>query len=269
MLRAVRGLEAWAIMLGSISFAAWLMLASGNGGIVPPVFCSTGPPWSIPFSDYFELAIAFNSPATLAIDVGLMIAAMMSPLMATPLRHVRDRSFSRRRNREMLFFVAGYATVWITAGVALEGFAFAAKWAASAPLVCLGLAAATAFLWQISPAKQWFLNRCHRRPHLAAFGLAADRDALSFGIANGAACVGACWALMLLPFLTTHGHYLTMAIIALFVFAERLEQPAPLGWRWRGPARALRIAIAQALIRLQQLQQGRRGSRLKNLTALP
>jgi len=38
--------------------------------------------------------------------------------------------------------------------------------------------------------------------------------------------------------------------LSLFVFAERLESPAPLRWSWRGPGKALRIVAAQARIRL-------------------
>jgi predicted metal-binding membrane protein len=104
--------------------------------------------------------------------------------------------------------------------------------------------------WQISPAKQWCLNRCHRKPQLAAFGAAADRDAFGFGLSNGASCIGACWALMLLMLVVDHGHLLVMAGVTLFVLAERLENPAPLAWRWRGPDKALRIIMAQARMRL-------------------
>jgi hypothetical protein len=41
-----------------------------------------------------------------------------------------------------------------------------------------------------------------------------------------------------------------MIAVTLFVFAERLESPGPLAWRWRGPGKALRIATAQARMRL-------------------
>ena len=150
----------------------------------------------------------------------------------------------------MLLFVAGYMVAWMITGVGLQAMALAARWAAPEPLLCFGLAAAVAALWQVSPAKQWCLNRCHRQPHLAAFGAAANRDAFEFGLTNGASCVGACWALMLLPLLAGHGHFFAMIAVTLFIFAERLESPAPLAWRWRGPGKALRIVAAQARIQL-------------------
>jgi predicted metal-binding membrane protein len=100
--------------------------------------------------------------------------------------------------------------------------------------------------WQVSPAKQWCLNRCHRRPQLAAFGVAADRDAFNFGLTNGALCAGACWTLMLPMLLAAGGQLFAMIAVTLFVFAERLERPAPLAWRWRGTGKAWRIVLAQA-----------------------
>jgi len=249
MRRTARRLDAWLVVLASTSLVAWSVLALDGSELTLPAFCS-GTPWAVPLSVSFDLAFVFNSPAKLASGWALMAAAMMSPLVTAPLRHVRDRSFARRRGRATLLFIAGYMTVWMTAGMALQTMALAARWAAPAPLVCLGLAAATALLWQVSPAKQWCLNCCHRRPHLSAFGAAADRDAFDFGLTNGASCAGACWALMLVTLLVGHGQVLGMIAVTLFVFAERLEGPAPLRWRWRGPGKAVRIIMVQARMRL-------------------
>src|SRR5262249_51574739 len=127
----------------------------------------------------------------------------------------------------------------------LQTLALALRWAIPGPAFCLALAAAAATVWQVSPAKQWCLNRCHRQPPLAAFGAAADRDAFAFGLMNGTACVGACLALVLLPLFAGDGHLAVMFAAALFVFAERLEGPAPLAWRWRGLGKAWRIIAAR------------------------
>ena len=180
----------------------------------------------------------------------LMLAAMMPPLIVAPLRHARERSFAHRRARAMFLFVIGYGAVWMTAGIGLQVMALAAQLASSDTLTCLALSASAAALWQVSPAKQWCLNRCHRRPQLAAFGAAADRAAFDFGLSHGAACVGACWALMLLPLFAGQAHLLTMLAVVLFAFAERLENAAPLAWRCRGPGKALRIIAAQARMHL-------------------
>jgi predicted metal-binding membrane protein len=249
MWRAARRLEAWFVIAATIGLFGWSMLALDARGLTPPAFCASGMSWPVPWSS-FDVALALNSPAKLAADWALMVAAMMAPLLLAPLRHVRDRSFARRRARATLLFVAGYAAAWMMAGVALQAIALAALWAMPAPVIGLGLVAAAAMAWQVSPAKQWCLNRCHRRPQLAAFGAAADFDAATFGLTNGAACVGTCWALMLLMLLVGAGHFLAMIAVTLFVFAERLENPTPLGWRLRGAGKALRIVAAQARTRL-------------------
>ena len=150
----------------------------------------------------------------------------------------------------MSLFVIGYGAVWMIAGMGLQVVAPAVQLAVSDTPMCLALSAVAAMLWQISPAKQWCLNRCHRRPQLAASGAPADRAALEFGLSHGAACVGACWALMLLPLFVGQGHILAMLAVMVFAVAERLENAAPLAWRWRGPGKALRIAAAQARIHL-------------------
>lgn len=195
------------------------------------------------------LVDSFN-PMQLAWGWLLMLAAMTPPLIVAPLRHVRERSFAHRRARAMSLFVIGYGAVWMIAGVGLQLVALAAQLASSDALMWFALSAAAATLWQVSPAKQWCLNRCHRRPQLAAFGAAADRAAFDFGLTHGAACVGACWALMLLPLFARQGHVLTMLAVMGFTFAERLENAAPLAWRWRGPGKALRIIAAQTRLHL-------------------
>jgi predicted metal-binding membrane protein len=238
------------LLMGAISLAAWSVLVLYGSDLALPAFCSTETLRAMPLSASLDLALLLNSPGKLVTGSALMIAAMMSPLLIAPLRHVQQRSFAKRRARATLLFAGGYMAMWMAAGLGLQVAALAARWAEPAPLVCLGLASAVALLWQVSPAKQWCLNRCHRQPHLAAFGAAADRDALGYGLANGMACVGSCWALMLLPLFLVQAHLWAMVAVTLFIVAERLENPAPLGWRWRGPARALRIIAARARMHL-------------------
>jgi len=217
-----------AIVLGAIAAAAWGVLALSAGGVVLPAFCAPAALWGPPALS-LDLALTLNPPATLAAGWALMLAAMMPPLIAAPLRHIRARSPARQRARAMLSFAAGYAAAWMAAAAALQAAALAARLAAPGSLLPLAVAAAIALLWQVSPAKQSCLKR------LAAFGGASDRDALRFGLAHGGWCVGACWALMLLPPLVLRGHLPAMAAVALLLFAERLDRPAPLARRRRVP----------------------------------
>jgi predicted metal-binding membrane protein len=169
----------------------------------------------------------------------LMMMAMMSPLLLAPVRHVHNRSFSRRRGRAVVLFLSGYSAVWMVVGFALVIDLGASGWA----VVVAGL---VAVVWQVSPLKQRCLNRCHAHRELAAFGVAADVDAVRFGLQHGMWCAGSCWALMLLPMLLSSGHVAAMAVAGAWLFAERLERPATPRWSWRVPLKAVRIVLGQA-----------------------
>lgn len=181
------------------------------------------------------------TPASLLAASALMFAAMMAPLIGAPLRHVRDRSFARRRTRAVALFVASYGLPWIAGGAVLL---MVAKWiaAAASPLVP-ALAVAAIAIWQCSPAKQRALNRCHAHRELAAFGPRADLDVLRFGFTHALWCIASCAALMLLPMLFVEGHLLIMAAVTLWLAGERIEKPLPPRWRWRGPGKAVRLAL--------------------------
>jgi predicted metal-binding membrane protein len=183
------------------------------------------------------------SPGALTAASALMFVAMMLPLLGAPVRHVRDRSFARRRPRAVALFLGGYGALWTAAGVVLMLVAARIVAAASAPVTAGAILAIA--IWQCSPAKQRCLNRCHLHPGLAAFGRAADLDALRFGLKHGAWCIASCSGLMLLPLLVSRGHIAPMAGITLWLWSEKLEKPMPLAWRVRGPAKAVRVAIGR------------------------
>jgi len=241
--RAARGPNAWLVPFAAVMLSAWMMLAFDGSVFSLPAFCSATS-LGIPLSVSFDLALVSNAIPQLALGWVLMVVAMMLPLAIAPLWHVRERSFASRRTRSMLLFVSGFVAVWMVVGIIVEIAAWFLRRAEPVPLAGVGLAIMVALVWQVSPAKQWCLNRCHQRPQLEAFGFAADIDAFRFGARNGAVCVGACWALMLLMLLRGQGQLPVMVAITLFGLAESLEDPAPLTWRWRGGAKALRIIAA-------------------------
>jgi predicted metal-binding membrane protein len=234
-----------------ISAAAWMLMAVEPGGTAlhtnhpPAILGATRSLTSL------QLLLAHNPPTSLAVDWALMLAAMMAPLLTAPVRHVRDRSFARRRARAIVLFVAGYAAAWMAAGVILLAVALAVRLIAPESSGPVAVVTVIAMLWQISPAKQCCLNRCHAHAELTAFGSAADVAALSFGWTHGLWCVGSCWAVMLLSLLVSRGHVAAMGAAALWLFAERLDRPMPPRWRLRGPGKAARIAVAQTRMRLQ------------------
>lgn len=225
--------------------AAWVLVATGGGGWSLASFCSVQA-WTSPSLAAMETALALNPPADLTGAWLLMIVAMMAPLLPPTIGHVRSRSLPQRRPRAIALFLAGYLTIWMSAGLVLVGIALAIRLSFPAAYMAPALALLLALIWQVSPLKQRFLNACHALPNLAAFGWAADRDALLYGLTHGRQCFGNCWALMLLPLLFGEYHVAAMAIVTVFLSAERLERPALPSWRLRWPSKASRLFLAQA-----------------------
>jgi predicted metal-binding membrane protein len=198
----------------------------------------------------FQMLLAMNPLSSMAAGWALMLVAMMSPTLIAPIRHVDERSFKHRRARSVTLFVLGYAAIWMTAGSVLLAAKLVLSLLAPQSYLPAAVVGLIAFVWQCSPIKQRCLNRGHNHSELAAFGIAADRDTLRFGITHGAWCVGSCWALMLFPMLLSVGHFAAMAAVTFLMISERLEQPRPLSWRLRVRGKLMRIAVAQTRIRL-------------------
>jgi predicted metal-binding membrane protein len=230
-----------ALTLAGLSLAAWVMLLMGGANAIDALLCTSADRRGI--GSPLPLLV-FASPASLVAGWALMVLAMMPPLIALPLLHVRAQSLARRRRRAMLLFAAGYGSVWLAAGLLLQPLAWVLpSLAPGAPWAGITVAAMVALVWQMSPAKQACLNGCHRQPALAAFGLEADFDALGFGVGHALWCVAACGPLMLLAeSVQAIGLWLAMPAAALFILAERFEWPGPFVWRLRLPLRAARVA---------------------------
>ena len=234
-----------------ISAAAWVLLSVERDGTRLAAHCALPMLGAMSSSPSLDAVIAFNPNAWLTVGWALMLTAMMGPLLIAPVRHVHDRSFASRRARAIVLFLAGYAAIWIAAGVIFLTVALLVRLVAPESWIT-ALVVVAALVWQLSPAKQACLNRGHAHPELAAFGPAANVDALRFGITHGVWCIGSCWALMLLPFLISRGHVAAMAAVTLWIFGERLETPKPPNWELRSPSKAARIAAAQTRMWLQR-----------------
>ena len=235
-----------------ISAIAWMMLLVNPGSIMTLTHCPVTDSGTSLAS--FQMLLAMNPPSSITAGWALMLVAMMSATLIAPIGHIFERSFKRRRARSVILFVVGYAAIWMTAGSIFLAVKLALSLLAPQsylPAVVVGL---IAFVWQCSPIKQRCLNRGHNHRELAAFGTAADRDALRFGITHGLWCVGSCWALMLFPMLLAQGHLAAMAAVTFLMISERLEQPRPLSWTLRIRGKLMRIVIAQTWIRLHQLR---------------
>jgi len=231
-----------------VSATMWMMLLVNRGSIMTLAHCPVTDSGASLVS--FQMLLAMNPPSSLAAGWAVMLLAMMSPTLIAPISHVVERSFKSRRARSVILFVIGYAAIWMTAGIVILAVQLGLSLIAPQSYLPAAVVGLIAFVWQCSPIKQRCLNRGHNHRELAAFGMAADRDAFSFGITHGLWCVGSCWALMLFPMLLAQGHLAAMAAVTFLMISERLEQPEPLGWRLRLRGKLMRIAVAQTRIRL-------------------
>jgi len=223
--QAIRGLRSaafrWSVAPAAI---AWILLLSlprseqwGTLCVAPRAGLADG------FIAQTSVAIAAIEPTRMTAEWGLMIVAMMFPLLSPAISHISARSFKARRNRSVGIFIAGYLAPWL--GAAITGsmililmrsmFAFLSLESVAGVTGC-GLAA----LWQLSSAKKKAVNRCHGTKPLHAFGTAADLDALSFGLVHGSRCVASCFPLTVLPFIAGGGLGMMAALFAVLL-AER------------------------------------------------
>src|SRR5689334_4807937 len=74
--RAPRRPETWLVALAAASAAAWAALALDADALTLPALCAAGAAWAGSLADTLRLALAFNSPARLATEWALMVAAM-------------------------------------------------------------------------------------------------------------------------------------------------------------------------------------------------
>ncbi|RJF89819.1 DUF2182 domain-containing protein [Oleomonas cavernae] len=218
--------DVWLPLL-TVSLMGWAALLGTGGWRTGQGFCGAAAGY-FPAWDWQRLELLFllNPPAQTAQAWLLMLLAMMPPLLARPVAHLWGGRPAGRRLRAIVVFALAYLAVWMVSGMALVAAAIALQ-ALAGGSWWLGpvVAGAIALLWQVAPAKQACLDRCHWRPALASFGLAADRDCLRYGLAIGVWCVGACWALMLVPLVVTGAHVPLMAAVSLLLLVER-EAPA-------------------------------------------
>lgn len=170
----------------------------------------------------------------------LMTVAMMGPTALAGVRHVGRNSLCWRRRRAMAEFAAAYLLVWAAFG--FLAMAAAARVPQSGQVAALGIAAAIAAAWQLTPAKRRALRGCHRSVPLPPRGWRAEAAAARFGLRNGIACLGSCWCMMLVMAVAPAGQLPWTAGLTAIVTAEKLLA------RPGGVTRAAAVALALAAL---------------------
>ena len=187
-----------------------------------------------------------DSTTALVIGWALMLTAMMAPLLIPALRHVYARSLRRRRGRAMSLVTLAATATWTIGGLILLGLAQALRSVTGDAGLALLLGLLAALGWQLTPLKQYCLNRHCARPPIAAFGWAADRDVLRFGSTHAAWCLGSCWALMLVALLAPVWPLATMFVVSGWMWVEPFDRPQRPTWRLHLPMRFFRLAVVRA-----------------------
>lgn len=217
--------------LFAVSVFGLVMCIHGASQAELPSFCSTATGLAAatrwPFA--LDAMLALRPPLQLLADWGVMLLAMMPPLLAMPLLHVWHSSLSRRRVRAMTGFLLGYVAIWVAAGPLLIMLALLLHLVAAN--AALAGALALAMLWSASPWHQAVLNRGHRLRRLSLFGVSADRDCLVFGATHAVWCFAACWAWMLAPLVSGTWHLTVMLLAGALMLVERLAPPGTPRWR--------------------------------------
>jgi len=147
-------------------------------------------------------ALARHRASGLGVELGhwlLMVLAMMLPLQLAIVRSVAFNSLRRRRHVAIATFLAGYLAVWTLAGLP----AIALAHLAHGPLIAAG-AFVFAAITTSSATHAWAIDACHASRPLAPSGLAATRDAFTYGALIGCVCILACWPLMVACTLADH-----------------------------------------------------------------
>ncbi len=169
----------------------------------------------------------------------VMMVAMMVPT-AAPMILLFATVNRRRREQQGPFvptgvFLAGYVVIWsgfaALATLAMWGLHSAAllspMMVSTSPLLG-GALLVVAGIYQWSPLKRVCLTQC-RTP--LGFLMSEWRDgtwgALRMGLRHGGYCVGCCWVLMALLFVTGVMNLLWVAAIAAFVLVEKVAPAGP------------------------------------------
>ena len=103
----------WAI---APALAAWLLLLCLPGNDLALCVAPRATPIDGALAGIAATFATFD-PQRFAAEWALMIVAMMFPLLVPMIAFVAARNFAARRERSVSLFVAGFAAVWIAAGV--------------------------------------------------------------------------------------------------------------------------------------------------------
>ena len=210
-------LLAWAYLVG-------LAARMGSMGSAAPMAMA------MPMAEPWSMGQYFLTVAMWAVMMVAMMVPAASPMILTFAAVNRRRAVLGTPAVPTVIFLAGYLAIWsafsLVAATAQWGLQEASLLSAGSlkavPLVG-GLLLLGAGLYQFTPLKQACLARCQSP---LGFILTEWREgrwgAFRMGLRHGGFCVGCCWALMALLFVTGLMNLIWVAALAALVLVEKL-----------------------------------------------
>jgi predicted metal-binding membrane protein len=217
--------------LAAVAGLAWLYLLreAARMGSMEMTAMAPAEPWSPS-----RLLLTFLMWAVMMVGMMLPSAAPMLLLYGAMARKNAERAERAVMLAAVWVFAAGYLLVWTGFSLlatilqaALQSVALLSGSMTSASPLLSGILLVLAGLYQWLPAKTACLERC-RSPlqFLLARWRPGSIGGLRMGAEHGLFCLGCCWALMTLLFAVGVMNLVWVAVIAGFVFVEKLL-PAP------------------------------------------
>ncbi|WP_427454673.1 DUF2182 domain-containing protein [Litorimonas sp. WD9-15] len=215
-----------AVLFSLIALAPSQMTMVGLCGKVDPALL-----WQI-----LRLQVAVLSPVSVFIAWALMVGAMMLPLIAREMDHVRQLVRRSAVPLALTGFVLGYLSIWVLSGIyslpLALGLTLGFPSESGARYAALGLSILLALVWSGSPLAQLARNRCHKPALIGFGGLRPLWGSAKFGLRIGVYCHLTCWPWMIVPFLVPDFHVTAMVIVTVVIFADRMSIPRVPAWQW-------------------------------------
>lgn len=177
-----------------------------------------------------DMSASFTS---LAAMWGVMMIAMMIP-SAAPMILV-FAAVNRRRGRGVStwIFLSGYVLIWSSFSVlaaalqaTLHNLALLSSDMSILSPLASGVLIAAAGVYQLTSLKKSCLGKCAGPLDFVMTNWREGRKgALVMGVHHGLYCLGCCWLLMALLFVTGIMNLAWVAVIAGFIFAEKIFLP--------------------------------------------
>jgi len=165
----------------------------------------------------------------LVMMIGMMTPSV-SPLVLIFAKVNRQKKQQAHPFVNSAYLIAGYFVIWAVFSLLatflqwlLQNVSLLSPEMKSTNKMLGGVILIASGIFQFMPIKQSCLKHC-RSPlaFVTQHWKEGKRGALKMGIENGFYCLGCCWILMLLLFVTGIMNLLWVAIIALFVLAEKI-----------------------------------------------